>query len=93
MPECSFCGNPIDPLAKVGMRDSCPRCHRDLHTCKNCTFCDPSAHNQCRENQAEFVADREKANFCTYFSPGGARKAVSREAAAAKKKLEDLFKK
>ena len=93
MAECFFCANPIDPLTKVGLRDSCPRCHRDLHNCKNCRFYDPSAHNQCREPQAEYVGDREKANFCTYFVPGSAGKAMTREASAAKKKLEDLFKK
>ena len=91
MPECHFCGNPIDPLTKVNLRDSCSRCHRDLHCCKNCRFHDPSAHNQCRETQAEFVGDREKGNFCTFFVPGAAQKGLSREAAAARKRLDELF--
>ncbi|MFA6034870.1 MAG: hypothetical protein WC889_18365 [Myxococcota bacterium] len=93
MAECHFCGNAIDPLEKVSIRDTCVRCHRDLHTCRNCRFHDPSAHNQCREPQAEQVGDREKANFCTYFSPGSPLKGLSREATAARKKLEDLFRK
>jgi hypothetical protein len=93
MPECYSCGQPIDPLSKVGIRDSCSRCHRDLHVCKNCRFWDPSAHNQCREPQAEYVPDREKSNFCTFFTPGTEHKKMSRAAAEAKKRLDALFKK
>jgi hypothetical protein len=93
MPACHFCGNPVDPLAKVGIRDECPKCHRDLHICKNCRFWDPSAHNQCRETQSEPVQDRERSNFCTYFSPGSVSAPQSRESTAARKKLDALFKK
>jgi hypothetical protein len=35
----------------------------------NCGNYDPSAHNRCREPQAEWVPDREKANFCDLFMP------------------------
>ncbi|MBI5529572.1 MAG: hypothetical protein HY897_24870 [Deltaproteobacteria bacterium] len=93
MPECHSCGQPIDPLTKVGIRDDCAKCHRDLHVCKNCRFWDSSAHNQCREPQAEYVPDREKSNFCTFFTPGAGQKKMSRSAAEAKKKLDALFKK
>ena len=93
MAVCYVCRTTIDPLSKVGIRDTCPRCHRDLHVCKNCAFHDPSAQNQCRENQAEQVSDREKSNFCTWFKPGGPGKAQSRETTEARKKLDALFKK
>jgi len=93
MAGCSFCGQPMDPMAKIGFRETCPKCHRDLHTCKNCRFHDPSAHNQCREPQSETVSDRERANFCTWFSPGSSFQKSSKEADVIKKKLEDLFRK
>ena len=94
MPECFFCGNPIDPLAKVGMRDECPRCHRDLHICKNCRHYDPSAHNQCREHIAEYIPDREKANFCTFYTfRDGRMDDPSKDIAKSKAKLDALFKK
>ena len=54
---------------------------------------DPGAYNECREPNTEWVADRERANRCEYFTPGdlGGGEAAS-EAAAAKAKLQDLFK-
>jgi hypothetical protein len=53
----------------VGRRDACPKCGADLHACRNCRFYDPSKHNQCAEAQAEWVRDKDAANFCGYFSP------------------------
>lgn len=62
------------------MRDTCPRCDADLHTCRNCRHYDAGAHHECRENQAEWVRDKDRNNRCDYFDPGvapaagGARK-------------------
>jgi hypothetical protein len=33
----------------------------------------PTLHNQCLEPEAEYVGDREKANFCDFFKLAGAR--------------------
>ena len=44
-------------------------CHAHLHVCKQCEFFDPQRANQCREPVAEFVQDKERANFCGYFRP------------------------
>lgn len=78
---------------RIGRRDDCPHCGRDLHCCFNCTFYDPKVYNECRELQADRVLEKEKSNFCDYFSPteksAGAKTAVDE----AKKKLEELFKK
>jgi hypothetical protein len=67
----------------------------DLHACRNCRHYDPAVNNKCREPNAEWVTDRERANFCEFFQlarePLGAGKGSS--AADAKKKLEDLFRK
>jgi hypothetical protein len=52
---------------KVGRRDSCMHCGADLHVCKNCALHDPNIHNQCREPEAQFIRDRETANFCPHF--------------------------
>ena len=49
--------------------DECPLCHADLHVCKACEFYESGAHNDCRESSAEFVSDKERGNFCDYFSP------------------------
>ena len=47
--------------------DECPHCHADLHVCKACEFYESGAHNDCRENSADFVSDKERGNFCDYF--------------------------
>jgi hypothetical protein len=39
------------------------------------------------------VQDRDKANYCTWFKPGEGPKKMSREATAARRKLDALFKK
>jgi len=78
---------------KIGFRDECPHCGHDLHICLHCFFYDPTAYRQCRETVPEAVKDKERANFCEYFRPGGGGGAVDDRASAAKSKLADLFKK
>ena len=70
--HCFACGESIALASgeRVAFRDSCPRCATDLHICRNCSYYDPGAYNACRESNAEWVADRERANRCDYFSPG-----------------------
>lgn len=94
---CFRCQKEIAIVGKVSRLDSCPKCHSDLHVCLNCSFYDPFAHKQCREPATEVVRDKEKANFCEYFSPsqktaidGLAPKSKSDEARNA---FDNLFKK
>ena len=79
---------------RVGFRDTCDDCGADLHVCRNCTLHDIGAQNECREPNAEWVRDRERANHCEYFTPsdrGGGEAAAA--AAAARSRLDSLFKK
>lgn len=90
--NCWCCGIELGPL-DYGRQDICKKCGRDTKVCKNCIFFDPTANNQCRENQADLVADKERSNFCDYFKPkggigGGATSRDEMKAAA-----EALFKK
>ena len=48
--------------------DECPLCHADLHVCRACDFYESGAHNDCRESSADMVTDKERSNFCDYFS-------------------------
>ena len=32
-----------------------------------CKFYDESAYNSCKENQAERIVEKEKANYCDYY--------------------------
>ena len=48
--------------------DECPFCHSDLHSCKNCRFYESGIHYDCRETSSDFISDKERSNFCDYFS-------------------------
>ena len=94
--QCHFCGAPItigEPIPRDG---ECESCGHDLRCCRNCRHYDPRYHNECRETEAELVVDKQRRNFCEYLhysaeSFSGAR--GTDRAAAAKAKLEALFKK
>jgi hypothetical protein len=79
---------------RVTRETTCPSCGRDLHACVQCRHFDRHAHNQCREPQAEWVTDREKRNFCDYFSlhPAGQAGMHQNRAQSARSKLDSLFK-
>jgi hypothetical protein len=97
---CHHCGRELALLDELQRTDSCPFCYSDLKCCLNCRFFDPSASNQCREPQAEWVPEKAKANFCEFFDfrevssigrPGfgGAQS----EKDQAKARFDSLFKK
>ncbi len=90
--KCVFCGKAIETKERIGRRDSCPSCGRDLHSCLQCRFYDVSAYHQCAEPQSEWVSDKEKGNFCDYFEFGKKKEEKSRPE-DARSKLEALFKK
>jgi hypothetical protein len=92
MARCAFCGERLGE-GPFGRRDECPKCARDIHCCLNCRFHDPHAPNECREPQAEQVSERDRANFCDYFSPKADAGPGQDTASEAKRKLEALFKK
>ena len=92
---CHSCGETI-ALAlgdAVGRQDVCARCDSDLHCCRNCRFFDPAKSNQCSEPQAEWVSDKERANFCGYFEPRTKIDLVRKGGGSTdvRKKFDDLF--
>jgi hypothetical protein len=94
MKVCHFCGRKLDLPSGVARTDSCPHCKSDLKCCRNCRFFDPGFNNQCREPQAEWTPDKEKANFCEFFElreAGAAAPAASKD--DARSAFDALFKK
>ena len=67
MSACAFCGTALDPKMRIVKDTECPSCTRDLHACVQCRFFDRSAHNMCRESQAEWVTDFAKLAVCKPF--------------------------
>ena len=89
--RCHRCGA-VAEVERVGVRDVCARCAAYLHCCRNCGFYEPGHHNDCREPNAERVADKEAGNFCDYFRPAG-QGAAGAPAGDARARLDALFKK
>lgn len=53
------------PLSRF---DTCRRCRAELHVCKLCKFYDVAVAKHCHEPVAEEVSDKQRANFCDYFT-------------------------
>lgn len=91
---CWKCGQPLDDVIfPISRRDVCRHCSAELHVCRLCESYDPRVAGQCREDRAEDVTDKERANFCDYFAPrpGAYEPRERSKAEAAKAELEALF--
>ena len=91
--KCFKCGVHHEFRDPVGFREECDRCRAELHTCRNCKYHDPTASNDCRENRAGRVVDKERGNLCDWFEWGGPGPGETDEVAQAKARLEAMFKK
>jgi len=93
--NCHSCGNALElSSGVVGRGEECPHCRTDVRVCFNCTHYDQASYNECSEPMAERVVDKDRRNFCDYFSLGnmsGKKQGSAKEEALAK--LDDLFKK
>lgn len=65
---CWYCGLPITDEEPIGRSMRCLKCGKDLRVCKHCKFFLPGSRGDCRETNAEPQADKEKSNFCDWFS-------------------------
>lgn len=75
----------------VPFRAECDACSADLHVCITCRFHDRYVENECREDSAEPVAKKDRANLCEYWKPLPVGGASEDPAAAAKARLAALF--
>lgn len=75
---------------KPDFRATCPACGAWIHVCVNCRFYDPGAHHECRASAtAEYVADKEKFNFCEEFVL--ADRPATRGGTKTRAEIEKLF--
>lgn len=92
--QCYRCGASLADLSlPLSRMEECPQCANYLHCCRMCEFFDPHVARQCREDDAEEVKEKERANFCDYFKPSADRfdgKLVAAES-TAKAELDALF--
>jgi hypothetical protein len=91
---CWKCGAALSdqplPLSRLAV---CSKCRAYLHACRLCFSYDPNLTRRCREQDAEEVSDKERANFCAYFKPrsGAYHSGGEARTQAARAKLGDLF--
>lgn len=93
MKACWFCGTEHAGSNRPSRDAVCSKCRVALRCCKNCRFFDPAAHNQCQDPAAEWVRDKELANFCEHFDfveKVAAKKTATDE--DAREKFDSLFK-
>jgi hypothetical protein len=78
------------PLSR---QDECPECSVYLHVCRMCNDFDPTVPRQCREDGAEDITEKDRVNFCDWFSPSEtAFDAVGKDHAdSARQSLDGLF--
>jgi hypothetical protein len=90
---CWKCGKQLTIPPPVSRDQTCPACGADVRACKNCRFYAPGSHYECRETVDEPVRDKERANFCGFFSytQKTADKAKSSIAADKAQKARDDF--
>lgn len=90
---CWRCGATlVELILPMSRREECPSCAVDQHVCKMCRHYAPDLSDGCFEERAEEVSDKERANFCDYFSPV-ANAYTPRESSdpAAEARLAELF--
>lgn len=92
--DCWKCGQPLTGMIlPVSRREECEACGAEIHVCRQCRHYDARIANQCREERAEDVSDKERANFCDYYDPrpDAFTPGDSAAEAEAKAQLEALF--
>lgn len=74
MPEqllCYRCGASLVSLSMPLSRyDECPSCAVHLRVCRMCDNYAADVPRKCREDDAEEVTEKERLNFCEWFTPG-----------------------
>jgi hypothetical protein len=95
---CWYCGSPITGPEPLGRSLRCDQCGKDLRVCRHCRFYLPGSRGDCSESQAEPEPDKERGNFCDWFSldprfrsPTAGEQRGQKAASSAKSAFEDLF--
>ena len=91
--KCSSCG--VKAPAQITAESTCQNCKTDLHTCRQCTYFDPSAHFECSKPIKVRIVSKNKRNACELFAP---RTLVERQTGSgaptdARAAFNNLFKK
>ena len=92
--QCWKCGTTLRHLLLPFSRyEECSTCKADLHACISCKHYAANLSDSCTEDRADFVLDKDKANFCDFFkvNPKAYNEKDDAAAKAAKARLAELF--
>lgn len=92
--NCYRCGASLADISLPFSRlEECPSCANYLHVCRMCIYFDSGVPKQCREDDAEEVREKERANFCDWFKPNASAfdASFSTSEAKAQDALASLF--
>ncbi len=93
--RCAQCGTVLQAFTEpVGQ---CPKCGFELHSCKQCTYFDPTSRFECTQTIPERIPRKDAKNDCKFYA---IRVMVEKETSTsagrvddARKAFENLFKK
>jgi hypothetical protein len=91
--KCVSCG--AQAPTSITLASSCTKCNGALHTCRQCTYFDPSAHFECSKPITVKIVNKNASNTCELFIP---RTVVERQTSSgapndARAAFAKLFKK
>lgn len=91
--KCAACG--AKAPTNITFESSCPNCKADLHSCRQCTYFDPSARFECSKSITARIVNKSVRNNCELFA---VRTVVERETSSgaptdARQAFAKLFKK
>ncbi len=96
--RCPNCGKNVPAFGAISLDTRCPHCAAPLHSCRACRHFDSGAHWECREPITVQVAEKSKANECTWYSARLVLDATGKRTGPAgssndpKSQFENLFK-
>jgi len=66
--RCGMCGVTLPrSFTDITPATRCPKCNAALHSCKNCSYFDPSSRYECTESVPERVSPKDRGNTCELF--------------------------
>lgn len=92
--KCANCG--VQAPNTINFDTTCSKCKAELHSCRQCTYFDPSAHFECSNKKiAKRIVNKNANNTCELFAP---RSVVERQTSSgaptdARAAFAKLFKK
>jgi len=91
--KCAMCGAKV--ASSIGADSTCLNCKAELHSCRQCSYFDPSARFECSKTITARIVNKNARNACEIFA---ARSVVERQTSSgaptdARQAFANLFKK